>query len=176
MRKMEDSYFPELFGDEEYEEQKRRLLRRLFTETKAQPLEGVDHFLASYSASPSPSLVEGEEKEVGEKEKEREEALLPPFRPRPGESRWKFAFKDLSHEAERPTVICTRGGQLRIATPLEEMGRSWRRKPGYLDMVVNKARIARYENFDGDDHLPLELKQRKTERRVAQKAQVQVAK
>jgi len=46
-RKFEANYYPELFGDGEFEYQRRQLLRRLFEETQAAPKD-LQHYLNNY--------------------------------------------------------------------------------------------------------------------------------
>eukprot|EP01041_Mallomonas_annulata_P006785 gene6785-13742_t len=85
---------------------------------------------------------------------------------KPSFCKWKFAFRDLSEAAagddrsaagnrrqrrskkktnkifdedKAPTLICSRDGKLRPSNALEESGRSWSRKPKYLDIALYKS-------------------------------------
>jgi hypothetical protein len=66
---------------------------------------------------------------------------------------------------KKGTIICTRSGVLRPATPLEESRRSWTRTPSHMDYVKNQASVDRFVDFDGDDYLTKELAAKKLSRR-----------
>lgn len=92
-----DKYYPELFGDDDLEFAKKRLLRRIAKETKARVIPTVDEFLDDGvdTASTSPQ--------------HNADAALT------CESRFKIAFRDLSKGnksfRENPTMIRTRLGK-----------------------------------------------------------------
>jgi hypothetical protein len=86
---LEENYFPELFGDDGFEEAKQALLRRVQAETKASVEVNTSSFL---------NRAPLKKREV-------------PVDPNGRLSRWKIAFKDSSKEVKAPTVICTRDGR-----------------------------------------------------------------
>jgi len=152
-------YFPELFGDdeEELEAAKKRLLKRIEKETKAslkKPLD-VDDLLKDSAES---SVKES----------------FPYERNIDNISRWKFAYLDLSKVIDEKelignsklkgnvnenkklvTIVRTRKGNLRTATPLEEAYRSWAPK-GHISEVAmhfSKHKLEKYFDFDKDELL-----------------------
>lgn len=140
--KLSDTYFPELFGDDEYEEQKRRLLKRIKTETKSTLSDEMESFLNLDSTVVDPAAVT-HPKEISQ-EKDIDVT----------KSRWKYAYKDLSTFSKLksvPTMIRTRHGRWRAATPLEELHRSWVQKPTQIDMETFRSKFDKYLDFDGDD-------------------------
>ena len=60
-------------------------------------------------------------------------------------SRWKYSFRDLAKqpkgEIPNPTMIRTRTGKWRVANPLEEMNRSWSKKPKYVDLYLAREKM-----------------------------------
>lgn len=64
-------------------------------------------------------------------------------------SRWKYSFRDLAKpskgEIPKPTMIRTRTGKWRVANPLEEMNRSWSKKPKYVDLYLAREKM-KYEH------------------------------
>lgn len=143
-----------MFGDEEAEEQKRVLLRRIAQETKGKIKASLIHY------------VDDEEKNKLD---------MPPLHVDPTAmdlaaekkpTRFRFALRDISSSnSNKRTVICTRSGRLRWATPLEEARRSWNERPNQMDFLKNKDVVAKYADFDKDDHLVLELAKARRARR-----------
>lgn len=86
------------------------------------------------------------------------------------ECRWKFAFKDTSQlRQSQPTMIRTRTGKLRPATPLEELGRSWYgKKPNFMDRkVLYEQKYHKYADPDGDEHILKTFQPNKAARNAA---------
>ena len=166
----EDRYFPELFGDEQYEQKMADLMLKLTRDTKSRPTENMERYLKRFELK----------KELEGKlyDKNNYVDTNRPSDPKKY-SRWKWAFRDLSHfkgkdKKKSPlhkevlmderTVIVTRKGQLRPATPLEEAFRSWTKHPKELDLYTNRGKIAKYKNFDGDDDMTEKLRVEKFNR------------
>lgn len=162
-------YFPELFGDDEEELQaaKKKLLQRVERETRAslkKPLD-VDDLLVNSVQS---SIAESFPQDITNNTI----------------NRWKFAYLDLSKVTDDKdkntnklkgnvnehkkvvTVVRTRQGAIRTATPLEEAYRSWAPK-GHISEVAmefSKAKLSKYVDYDKDDKLAAEKKAKKLER------------
>lgn len=152
-------YFPELFGDdeEELEAAKKSLLKRIEKETKAslkKPLD-VDDLLKNSAES---TVKES----------------FPYDRNSDNISRWKFAYLDLSKVIDDKnfsssnklkgnvnenkkliTIVRTRKGNLRTATPLEEAYRSWAPKGHVSEVAMNfsKHKLSKYFDYDKDEQL-----------------------
>jgi hypothetical protein len=99
-------------------------------------------------------------------------------------SRWKLAYRDLSKTVvdenpdsaryvQKKTIICTRKGSLRYATPLEEAKRSWTRNPTHMDLINHREQVQRFVDFDADDHLTKQIANEKLEKRKKQKAELE---
>lgn len=167
-RNLNDDYFPELFGDEEFAAQQKSLLERIAAETKGRRVKDLDFYLSTATRYDG-SAIDG----TPPGRLDAPHASKPAEAEKPG--RWKFAYKDLSKSSvlgdddngkrNKRTVICTRQGGLRFATPLEEAKRSWTRNPTQMDMINHKEQIAKFINVDGDDHLTKQLANNKLERR-----------
>jgi hypothetical protein len=148
--KIEDNYRPKLVNDDEFEDHKKSLFRRIVALTKAtvDPRIKLTDYLATTEerAAKSQSIVENGVKgeisnyKVAKSRLTKAKALEPAadddedFDPQDFKEtddvlcRWKFAFRDISENAREqnaPTMIRTRRGLWRTATPLEELGRSW---------------------------------------------------
>jgi len=161
-------YFPELFGDEEEELEaaKKRLMKRVERETRAslkKPLD-VDDLLVNTA----------------------EPINIDSF-PQDGNNtlnRWKFAYLDLSkviddknkksgklqgnvnENKKLVTVVRTRKGLIRTATPLEEAYRSWAPK-GHISEVAmefSKSKLQKYVDYDKDEAEVLKKKATKLEK------------
>ena len=106
------SYFPELFMDDDFHREKKAFFKRLFEETKAQPLD-MKYYLDKFgpsSTDDAPVAQGPQSDEVALKALEAK-GVLPTFMPAPSESRFKLAFRDLSKGKEAPTIIRTRTGK-----------------------------------------------------------------
>jgi len=247
-------YYPELFGDDDYEEMKTKLKRRIQQETRVkQTLIEKDETTALHSIfnkyndikpfnesstdpidlSPditqSPSLIDIAPISIQEQREQQYQlhyaSILIPFAQReideeklrsstslqsltqqtssdpnvqtatstleldPRFCRWKFAFRDLSRTGQEmelnrrqrranrgrdsfvapiaPTLICTRQGKLRVATLLEESGRSWSRKPRHIDIALyeNTPEYKALKDPDNDEELVIKKKEQKKEKR-----------
>jgi hypothetical protein len=184
-RNLDDDYFPELFGDEEFETKRKELLDRIAAETQGRPQRDLDHYLSTATKYDG-SSIGGDGKPTAKSVPKR--VVVPTASGATSEEleeeaggaeksgRWKFAFRDLSkknnlggidhgQQKNRRTVICTRSGTLRYATPLEEAKRSWTRNPTHMDLINHKKQIAKFVDFDGDDHLTKGLALEKLNRR-----------
>ena len=152
--KLEGSYYPRFFKDHEEEENIRVLKQMIVRDTKAKVEPSVDDFFRNSSNS-------------------EEEGLHPPL---PSEqpnnanvktntlSRWKFAFRDTSKSLQegRPmTMVRTRRGGWRAATPLEESQRSWSPKPTHLNHELNKHRYEKFLDPDADEKEAASLPRKK---------------
>ena len=167
-----ESYFdPILFGDEDFEAIKAKVRERLIRETKAsQKMElkiqryesRVKTWNQLFKTVPGlrqdPVTVEGSEKQQPEEGTEL--------------CRWKYAFRELRPrkrcEPPHPTVITMRDGRYqnqtsqlsphshphprtRLANPLEELTRSWSKRPRGLSAINGQERLALHCNPDADD-------------------------
>jgi len=174
-RSFQDLYYPDLLRDGTAKAAEKRLLLRIEKETRAQLEHDVDHYERMYSdQAPLPPVLQ-----------QHEAPLIPPSSADAPLSRWKLAFQDLSTNAsgsESPgqlripgrTIVRTRTGSLRFATPLEESNRSWRVRPTGVDVQLaallphfNQRLVAPYTNVDGDDQLVADMKQRRKSQRAA---------
>lgn len=113
---LRQNYFPELFEDDQFHQHRKNLLRRLFTDTRAKPLDTED-YLRKFGDDDDDSVKQGGEGgEAGQEEDEnirqlRKKGVLPPFLPPPALCRYKVAFRDLSKGKDTPTVVRTRTGK-----------------------------------------------------------------
>lgn len=158
---IEETYFPRLFFDEEQEAEKKALLQRIAKETKGKLKASLQHYVddeEKRKLDAPPTHIDPAAMELA--------LSLKP-------SRFKFALRDtsLSNKYKR-TTICTRQGQLRWATPLEEARRSWSDRPTQMNFLNNKKILEKYNDFDKDDYLMLELAKAKRARRQAFVAEV----
>jgi len=156
---LEDTYFPDLFKDREEESVMRRLQRRIEADTKASvemdvdirgvltgDLEGVEEGSAGL-LGPSPPLVKTPVEEMlGDSTAETVAGQLVET----SMNRWKIAFRDLSRP-ESPTMIRTRKGGWRRANALEELKRSWVKRPAALDIAYHGEVVQQYMDPDGDE-------------------------
>lgn len=72
---------------------------------------------------------------------------------------------------------CTHAHSVRLATPLEELDRTWNKKPEGIDLIMaqrfphfTEKLITPYLNPDKDDHLPAEIAKAKTAKTLQQRA------
>lgn len=176
-KSLERSYYPELFGDEDKGEVLAKLLKRIEKETRAKLDLNVDSYISEFGSPLS----------------DKDKAALPHLK-NPGTtttstimtnknqskvlSRWKWAFRDtsLGHKARTPTWIVTRSGKWRLATPLEEIKRSWWQAPNYLELQIAKDKLAKYSDPDGDESLAKKMSQEKLKKRKEMKASMTPAK
>ena len=174
---LEDSYYPELFGDRDRPAALARLKKRIEAETRASVEDDYDMSRLLSPSEDNTMSEDGELKEfLGPK---------PPLVPTPVQAllnsnttpagasggrvaRWKFAFKDLSKkDPNSPTMIRTRGGGWRQANALEEMSRSWTKggAPKNIDIAYHQALAQSYSDVDGDEALAQAFVLQKYERR-----------
>jgi hypothetical protein len=161
---VENSYYPELFGDNDEGNTIRRLRKMIEADTKA-ALE-VDSDLNSLlesegenNESSPPFLRSAVEESLGDEYKEVRQNVSDDDM-----SRWKFAFKDLS-EPTSSTMIRTRRGLWRKANALEEMNRSWTRNPGKIDIEFSKKIASKYADADDDNVAAITRMTKKLERK-----------
>lgn len=165
----DSKYFPSLIEDDAFEDTKNALYERIERETKADVPATVRGFTKRDPTVPGSAQSTRTEPlkiipEIAIVEQHRDEIF----------SRWKFAFRDLTSSAveeKRPTMIRTRTGKWREATPLEEFGRSWRRKPDGLEWGVHGHLLDKYKDPDGDEERARLASKLKKERVKALKAQ-----
>lgn len=155
-----DDYYPELFGDDDDEaynaavDKLKAAIRESKNSTTANLPEG-DGNVPEFIKSPLPEIAAEQVSEAPNTANVKQEGL----------SRWKIAFRDLSLDKDHPTMIRTRSGKWRQATPLEEIKRSWRKHPTELDMRLYEDKIAPFVDPDGDEDSARQLSVAKTERR-----------
>ena len=67
---------------------------------------------------------------------------------------------------------------MRLATPLEEVNRTWNKPPSTIEMVYNKELIERFADPDGDDaaYRDYVLKKKATRKELIRKKQEAAAK
>jgi len=143
----EESYHPRMFGDDELQQERERVRARLLAESKA------------VAAAEKPVLFNRYESRVGYWKQAGEQQEQEPEGPL---TRWKFAFKELRTTApgehRPPTLVRTRRGRLRAANPVEEMNRSWNRKPRGIDALTRgQERQEAYLDPDQDEQEAREL-------------------
>ena len=108
-----------------------QLLDRIEKETKAKVDITPDHFFHDNNKNIINDIKQQKENILANKTEIREhmeETLKSRLDIFEKFSRFKFAFKDLSTQSvneNKPTMIRTRSGLWRVATPLEEFNRSW---------------------------------------------------
>lgn len=154
-----DDYYPLLFGDDEdFETHRLDLVRQLMEDTKAQVQDG---------AKANAMFMRNEDRL---KEAVPDDAVNSADVDTSQLGRFKFAFRDLQLKDEQPTMIRTRSGKWRQATPLEESQRSWVRNPTKAQMEMYRERVKRFEDPDGDEAAARQLVLDKTARRKAQLA------
>jgi hypothetical protein len=164
-----DNYYPEFLGDDNFEEEKKKLLARIQRETKAKSSKAEEEYESMHNiAIAADSFTTPEHINVmGTISEADSSGKL---------SRWKFAFRDLSEPIDnRKTYVRSRGGKLRLATPLETMGRSWSQRPKNLDVELYKDKLAKYNDPDQDEAAFVELQQRRLARdkeNIAKKAEM----
>lgn len=156
-RSLQDSYYPELFGDEALKEEKEKLLRRVSSETKAKINDDVMYMMSKFanqSGLPAaPAYISASCLSAFDKA----ETTAKP-------NRWKFAFRDLSHmNYKKPqlkavvTQVDGDGGVVRdieggeqVSTSSSAVGSNefMRAKPPYLPAnTVVTSRGGRYGVF-----------------------------
>jgi Eukaryotic mitochondrial regulator protein len=128
-------YTPRLFGDDEEEEAIALLKKLIEKETRAKVEPSVDEFINN--ARKQGIAAPEESNNAGVKT----DSL----------SRWKFAFRDTSRVNVQPTMIRTRRGGWRVATPLEDSHRSWTKSTSYFNNEMNKSKWEPYLDPDGDE-------------------------
>lgn len=133
-------YFPRLFRDDEGEEETRRQRAALLLATRAKNDPSViDIMRKRYDNTSSVATAP-----VGNV------AGVPTSQ----FMRSKLAFIDTSNEttSSGATLVRTRAGSQRLATPVEEMNRSWGgRKPTYLDFALNEKLVVVHADPDKDE-------------------------
>ena len=158
-KSIKDDYYPELFGDDgAFEEARQKLIEDIERETRATITEEVEEgptFLHQTQKADNRILSEQENRAGVRTDKL---------------SRWKFAFKDLSKPKSYPTMIRTRRGGWRQATPLEEATRSWLRNPSLLDKEMYRDDLEKWRDPDEDEYEAALISSRKLERRKALKS------
>jgi hypothetical protein len=166
-KRFEKSYFPRTLHDEEIQTEKDMLLKRIEQQTRATVDRNTEFFHNTFA---------GQEVNAEAKSDAKEKAM-----------RWKLAFRDLgkvdqiraflkdkSQVVDAPTLIRSRTGRMRTATPLEESFRSWTKKPTYIDRLFTESfehlsskYVKPFADIDGDDHLTAELgKEKQKEIRI----------
>jgi hypothetical protein len=159
-KKIDDDYYPLLFGDDEgFENHRLELIKRLVEDTKAQVQDG---------AKANAMFMRTEDRL---KDAVPEDVLNNAEVDTNQLGRFKFAFRDLQKKDEQPTMIRTRTGKWRQATPLEEAQRSWVRNPSKVQMEVYADRVKKFEDPDRDEKAARQLILDKTARRKAQLAE-----
>lgn len=150
----QSNYFPPLLGDEEFEEEKKRLLKRVAEETSAVVRPDVHAYVQQSEDLKDVKIANMESKKSD------------PIR-------WKFAFRELTPDGKKqPTVIRTRTGSIRRATPLEEMQRSWNTRPLPIDVQLAKTfdhfsekLVKPFTDVDKEDHLTSSITLNRREKR-----------
>jgi hypothetical protein len=136
--KKNENYYPSLFDDEDEEEAKRKLIKRVRDETRAVPDTDIFTYINKDPVKDSANAVPTGNSNINNAERTKI-------------NRWKFAFKDLSQGKDARTVMYTRNGKLRYANPLEESKRSWvTNQPSLVDLTLNKSSIEKYQDYDND--------------------------
>lgn len=138
----QSNYFPPLLGDEEFEEEKKILLKRVAEETSAIVRPNVHTYVQQHEDLKDVKITNMEARKT--------EPI-----------RWKLAFRELTPDGKKqPTVIRTRTGSIRRATPLEEMQRSWNARPLPMDVQLaetfehfSEKLVKPYTDVDKEDHL-----------------------
>jgi AraC-like DNA-binding protein len=133
-------YFPRLFRDDEWEEETRRQRAALLIATRARADPSVTDIMGKRYDNTSSVATAPVGNAAGV--------------PTSQFMRSKLAFIDISNEATSSgaTLVRTRSGSQRVATPLEEMHRSWGgRKPTYLDLALNEKLVAVHQDPDKDE-------------------------
>lgn len=159
-------YSPRLIGDtlDEYKTEMSRLRAKILSQTSAIPTKrsvDVEKELLTYTDRLANAPVDMSNKA---------NVAWNKF------NRWKFAYKDTADVKDarsvKPTMIRTRTGHFRPATPLEELGRSWYgKKPSHMDRVLlYDGQYKRYADPDGDDAAAKEWRVQRKVRREAMKA------
>lgn len=153
-----DDYYPELFGDDAaFEEARVKLIKEIEVETRAtatEELDGRPEFLKKDGQGGTHIQTDTENRAGVQVDQL---------------SRWKFAFKDLSKPKNHPTMMRTRRGNWRQASPLEEATRSWLKNPTPLDMEMYRDEIQKWRNPDEDEEEAGQLSIKKLLRRKAMK-------
>lgn len=140
-------YSPRLIGDDldEYKAEMQRIKAKILSQTAAVPAKNsddVDKELMTFAdkLKNAPDDIENRANVKFDHS-----------------SRWKFAYKDISElqSGIQPTMIRTRTGKLRPATPLEELGRSWYgKKPSYMDrQLLYTKKFNVYADPDQDEEI-----------------------
>jgi AraC-like DNA-binding protein len=135
-------YFPRLFRDDEWEEETRRQRAALLIATRAKSDPSVSDIMNKRYDNTSSVISAPVGNAAGV--------------PTSQFMRSKLAFIDISNEttSSGATLVRTRGGTQRVATPLEEMQRSWGgRKPTYLDLALNEKLVTMHVDPDKDEAL-----------------------
>lgn len=151
-------YSPRLIGDDlnEYKKEMQRIKAKILSQTAAVPAKNsddVDKELLTFDdkLKYAPADVENRAQVKFDHS-----------------SRWKFAYKDISElqSKTQPTMIRTRTGKLRPATPLEELGRSWYgKKPSYMDrQLLYNQKFNTYADPDQDETILTTFYQEKKKR------------
>lgn len=140
--KLQKNYFPDLFRDDSFDIVQDDLKEMILDLTKAQPVTELASYLTSSEQRRKMS------KTINELNS-RQEKLYSIGNTCKFNS--KFAFRDLSSECNGPTVIRMRNGRFRLATPLEEMKRSWNKLPSALDIAHHEKLLLQVGGNDIDE-------------------------
>lgn len=128
------TYYPKLFDDDQFEDMKEEMRKKLAYETKA--CMQIDHEYEKYLKKLK--MTDYDKDVTGT-------AIGKPLR-------HKIAFVDLSQPVHvRKTTIIKRNGQFRTANPYEELMRSWRKKYAYINSALHPEVLLKYTDPDNDD-------------------------
>eukprot|EP01035_Chromulina_nebulosa_P019184 gene19184-25030_t len=160
-KQVRDDYFPELFGDEDFLKQKLDLFRRIENETKSilRPHPGLVNLRKLFDKNvetDEPIVTKEEFNDSASTEYTDTNQVVSTTESNDNGdvrlSRFKYALRDTSKPLDqRETVIRTRSGKLRPPTPVEELNRSWVRKPQNIDLQYYSSRFEKYKDPDGDE-------------------------
>jgi len=150
---LSDRIFPELLGDDDYEAKLDDIRRMIIEDTRARPAAEFPSYVRSHAKRNALELIEKQP--------------LPADREPGFMYKSKLAYRDISLGRTVPTIVRTRTGKLRLATPLEEAKRSWNKPPCHLDMKYHEKLIATFNDPDGDEEAYLAYRAKKKEARKA---------
>ena len=163
--KLATSYSPQLFGDEEEAEVKKYLLKKIAEEKKVvKPIDFDTYLDKNYDETGFKNILKPIKKDIKYDDQLKKEITA---KSDINISRWKLAFKDTSASVSQSTLIRTRSGSLREASPLEEASRSWSQRPTYMERLIADKKIQKYKDPDGDDLILQQIISRKLAERKA---------
>lgn len=140
-QKFDHNYFPRVFGDDTLEAERARLRNKLAVATRAKYEPQVKDIMGKQRDDTSTTHAKPVDNRAGV--------------PTDTFMRAKFAFLDTSSEKSEDgaTLIRTRDGRIRKATPLEEMQTSWSgRHPNYLEIALHEEMMKMHVDPDKDDN------------------------